>query len=66
MDFSDLNARGLVLVGCGRMGGALLDGWLKNGLTAGAVHVIEPHPRPELSDLGIKEFVNQKLVVIRR
>lgn len=53
MDFSDLNARGLVLVGCGRMGGALLDGWLKNGLTAGAVHVIEPHPRPELSDLGI-------------
>lgn len=53
MDFSDLNARGLVLVGCGRMGGALLDGWLKNGLTAGAVHVIEPHPRPELSGLGI-------------
>ena len=36
MDFSDLNARGLVLVGCGRMGGALLDGWLKNGLAARA------------------------------
>lgn len=53
MDFLDVNARGLVLVGCGRMGGALLDGWLKNGLLAGAVHVIEPHPRPELSDLGV-------------
>lgn len=53
MGFSDLNARGLVLVGCGRMGGALLDGWLKNGLQAGAVHVIEPHPRAELSDMGV-------------
>ena len=53
MDFSDVNARGLVLVGCGRMGGALLDGWLKNGLAAGAVHVIDPNPRAELSDLGI-------------
>lgn len=53
MDFSDLNARGLVLVGCGRMGGALLDGWLKNGLAAAAVHVLDPHPRAELSGLGI-------------
>lgn len=53
MDFSDVNARGLVLVGCGRMGGALLDGWLKSGLLAGAVHVIDPNPRPELSGLGV-------------
>ncbi|MTH35647.1 pyrroline-5-carboxylate reductase [Paracoccus limosus] len=53
MDFSDVNARGLVLVGCGRMGGALLDGWLKNGLTASAVQVIEPHPRPELAGFGV-------------
>ena len=59
MDFSDLNARGLVLVGCGRMGGALLDGWLKGGLAASAVHVLDPHPRAELSDLGIS--VNGKL-----
>ncbi|SMO32604.1 pyrroline-5-carboxylate reductase [Paracoccus laeviglucosivorans] len=53
MDFSTLNARGLVLIGCGRMGGALLDGWLKNGLNARAVHVVDPNPRPELSDLGV-------------
>lgn len=59
MDFSDLNARGLVLVGCGRMGGALLDGWLKHGLSAAAVHVLDPNPRAELSDLGIS--VNGKL-----
>ncbi|HRM74456.1 MAG TPA: hypothetical protein PLI13_07090, partial [Paracoccus sp. (in: a-proteobacteria)] len=36
-DISELNTRGLVLIGCGRMGGALLDGWLKNGLAPGAV-----------------------------
>lgn len=53
MDISELNARGLVLIGCGRMGGALLDGWLKSGVVAGAVHVVDPNPRPELSDLGI-------------
>ncbi|MFG6079479.1 pyrroline-5-carboxylate reductase [Paracoccus litorisediminis] len=53
MDISALNARGLVLIGCGRMGGALLDGWLKNGLLASAVHVVDPNPRAELSDLGI-------------
>lgn len=53
MDFADVNARGLVLVGCGRMGGALLDGWLRNGLAAGAVHVLDPHPRAGLSALGI-------------
>lgn len=52
-DISELNGRGLVLIGCGRMGGALLDGWLKNGLRPGAVHVVDPNPRPDLSALGV-------------
>lgn len=52
-DISELNTRGLVLIGCGRMGGALLDGWLKNGLAHGAVHVVDPNPRPELASLGV-------------
>ncbi|WP_288948642.1 pyrroline-5-carboxylate reductase, partial [uncultured Paracoccus sp.] len=52
-ELSALNGRGLVLVGCGRMGSALLQGWLKQGLAASAVHVIDPNPRPELSALGI-------------
>lgn len=59
MELSALNARGLVLVGCGRMGGALLDGWLKQGLLPAAVQVIDPHPRAELLALGIS--VNGKL-----
>lgn len=32
----------VVLVGCGNMGRALLDGWLDHGLTAAAVTVVEP------------------------
>ncbi len=33
----------LALVGCGKMGGALLEGWLRLGLAASAVAVIDPH-----------------------
>ncbi len=34
----------LVLVGCGKMGGALLAGWLDRGVEADGVHVVEPNP----------------------
>ncbi len=34
----------LLLVGCGRMGGALLRGWLEAGLKPAQVSVIDPHP----------------------
>jgi pyrroline-5-carboxylate reductase len=34
----------LLLVGCGKMGGALLAGWLTNGLAATEVYVVEPAP----------------------
>lgn len=33
---------GIVLVGCGKMGGALLSGWLDNGVPAEDVVVVEP------------------------
>ena len=32
----------LLIVGCGKMGGALLDGWLAQGLAAGRVTIVEP------------------------
>jgi len=32
----------LVLVGCGKMGGAMLQGWLDRGLDPADVHVVEP------------------------
>jgi pyrroline-5-carboxylate reductase len=36
----------IVLIGCGKMGGALLRGWLKAGI-AGRIDVIEPHTQPD-------------------
>jgi pyrroline-5-carboxylate reductase len=41
----------IFLVGAGRMGGALLRGWLAAGVPAHALTVREPHPSPELAAL---------------
>jgi pyrroline-5-carboxylate reductase len=41
----------IVLVGAGKMGGAMLDGWLALGLPPASVVVIEPQPTPELTAL---------------
>ena len=35
---------GLILLGCGNMGSALLTGWLKAGVPPSSVWVIEPNP----------------------
>lgn len=44
---------GLVLLGCGKMGTALLTGWLAAGLPAASVWVIEPHPSDWLTASGV-------------
>ena len=44
-DFSGL----LVLVGAGKMGGALLEGWLQLGLDSTKIAVIEPSPSPQIA-----------------
>lgn len=38
----------LVLVGAGKMGAALLDGWLKSGLDPVSVTILDPRPSPEI------------------
>ncbi len=40
----------LLLVGCGKMGGALLRGWLKRGVPGARVFVVDPAPR-DLEDV---------------
>ena len=42
----------IVLVGAGKMGGAMLDAWLALGLPPASVVVIEPQPAPELTALS--------------
>lgn len=51
--------RGLVLLGCGKMGSALLEGWLKQGVPPGAVWVIEPNPSDWLRTTGVR--INEAL-----
>lgn len=47
-----IEARGLVLLGCGNMGSALLEGWLARGVSPAAFTVIEPNPSPRLATLA--------------
>ena len=42
----------ILLAGAGKMGGALLQGWLALGLSPEKVAVIEPQPSPELAALS--------------
>lgn len=44
MNMDEIAARGLVLLGCGKMGSAMLAGWLAEGLPPASVYVIDPHP----------------------
>lgn len=51
MDMNDIRAKGLVLLGCGKMGSAMLQGWLDGGLPASAVWVVDPQPSDWLKGL---------------
>ena len=53
-NFTEINQRGLVLIGCGRIGGAMLTGWLANGIDPAAVTVIDPNARPDWADKGVR------------
>ncbi|MSU89694.1 pyrroline-5-carboxylate reductase [Rhodobacteraceae bacterium 2CG4] len=51
MSFETLSRDGILLLGCGKMGSALLEGWLAAGLPPPAVHVRDPNPGPRLQAL---------------
>jgi pyrroline-5-carboxylate reductase len=50
---SDLQGT-IVLAGAGKMGGAMLSGWLAQGLDANRVAVIEPYPSDEIRALAAR------------
>ncbi len=54
MNMSDIAARGLVLLGCGKMGSAMLAGWLERGLPAASAWVIDPRPSDWLKSTGVQ------------
>ena len=53
MKDSRIAARGIVLLGCGKMGAAMLRGWLGQGLPAGAVWVVDPAPSDWVMSTGV-------------
>jgi pyrroline-5-carboxylate reductase len=44
--------KSVTLLGCGKMGGAMLEGWLAGGLPPAAVTVIDPKPSDRVSALA--------------
>ena len=54
MNITDIAQRGLVILGCGKMGSALLEGWLAGGLDPRAVWVVEPRPSGWLEGQGVR------------
>lgn len=52
MRLKTVSDQGLVLLGCGKMGSAMLQGWLGDGLPPSAVHVLDPYPSDWLIELA--------------
>ncbi|MEP2781723.1 MAG: pyrroline-5-carboxylate reductase [Pseudoruegeria sp.] len=44
MNLDDVNSRGLVLLGCGKMGSAMLAGWLERGVSHTSIWILDPYP----------------------
>ncbi|MEL6550018.1 MAG: pyrroline-5-carboxylate reductase [Pseudomonadota bacterium] len=53
MDISEIETRGLVMLGCGKMGSAMLAGWLKGGLSADSIWVHDPAPSDWVLGTGV-------------
>lgn len=53
MSFETISERGLVILGCGKMGGAILQGLMKRGLSAQSVWVVDPRPAGWLKEAGV-------------
>ncbi len=58
------DATPLVLIGAGKMGGALLAGWLENGLDPSGIYVVDPHLSLEmtgfLAERGIRHLAGAR------
>ena len=53
MSLASIETRGLVLLGCGKMGSAMLAGWLANGVSPSSIWVLDPYPSAWLQSTGV-------------
>ena len=49
----EIAEKGMVLLGCGKMGSAMLAGWLEGGLPASSVYVLDPAPSDWVRSTGV-------------
>lgn len=59
MTLSYINEHGLVLLGCGKMGSAMLQGWLAEGVKPTSVSIIDPYPSDWVKAQGV--VINEDL-----
>jgi pyrroline-5-carboxylate reductase len=52
MKMSDIEKNGLVLLGCGKMGSAMLQGWLDQGIPKTSVTILDPYPSDWVKSLA--------------
>lgn len=52
--FDTIITRGMVLLGCGKMGSAMLQGWLGQGLPPSAVTILDPNPSDWVKSTGVR------------
>ena len=54
MTLDMINRRGIVLLGCGKMGSAMLEGWIGRGLALNSAWIVDPHPSDWVKSLARK------------
>ena len=61
---ADLAPTRLLLVGCGKMGGAMLRGWLARGLAPAHAVIVEPTPAglEELTGRGVRLLATSEAI----
>ena len=52
MTLSEIADRGILVLGCGKMGSALIDGWLSQGIAPDRFCLIEPNPSDMIRSLA--------------
>ena len=58
---NEVSINRLALLGCGKIGSALLQGWLDEGMQPERVNVLEPQPSGWLQSTGVKINSKQKI-----
>lgn len=67
MEMNRVADKGLVLLGCGKMGSAMLQGWLADGLPPTSVWVKDPYPSDWLMASGVQintDFPKSPAIVV--